>query len=252
MINRVKYPGPGTQMAVKKNNKRDSRAGGPTIATSVYDRVRDDILTGALAPGHRLGTDQLRARYEVGISPMREALNRLLAEKLVCFKDQKGFHVAGIGEDDLHDLIRMRCWAEETALRESMANATPEWEESIVVAYHRLSRTPRSASSDEFEFNSEWEALHRDFHNCFLSNCGSPRLLAHCELLADQAKRYRQLAATISFPGRAEGDEHKSLIEKTLSGDVEAAVEAHHAHLRKTLEIIIESGLSLPAGKIAV
>jgi DNA-binding GntR family transcriptional regulator len=239
-------------MAVRKNNKRDSRAGGPTIATSVYDRVRNDILTGALAPGHRLGTDQLRARYEVGISPVREALNRLLAEKLVCFEDQKGFHVAGIGEDDLHDLIRMRCWAEETALRESIANATPEWEESIVVAYHRLSRTPRSASSDKFEFNSEWEALHREFHNCFLSNCGSPRLLAHCELLADQTKRYRQLAATISFPGRAEGDEHKSLMKKTLSGDVEAAVEAHHAHLRKTLEIIIESGLSLPAGKIAV
>jgi hypothetical protein len=41
-------------------------------------------------------------------------------------------------------------------------------------------------------------------------------------------------------------------MDKALSGDVEAAVEAHHAHLRKTMEIIIHSGLSLPAGKIAV
>jgi GntR family carbon starvation induced transcriptional regulator len=239
-------------MALKKNTKRDSRAGGPTIATSVYDRVRDDILTGALAPGHRLGTDQLRGRYDVGISPVREALNRLLAEKLVCFEDQKGFHVAGIGEEDLYDLIQMRCWAEETALRASMANTTPEWEESIVLAYHRLSRTPRSAQTEKFEFNPEWEVLHRDFHTAFLANCGSPRLLAHCKLLADQSKRYRQLAASISYPTRTERDEHKALMDATLSGDVEAAVEAHHAHLRKTLEIIIDSGLSLPLGKIAV
>lgn len=239
-------------MALKKNNKRDSRAGGPTIATSVYDHVRDDILTGALAPGHRLGMDQLRGRYKVGISPVREALNRLLAEKLVCFEDQKGFHVAGIGEKDLYDLIQMRCWAEETGLRESMANTTPEWEESIVLAYHRLSRTPRSAQTEKFEFNPEWEVLHREFHTTFLANCGSPRLLAHCKLLADQSMRYRQLAASISYPTRTERDEHKSLMDATLSGDVEGAVEAHHAHLRKTLEIIIDSGLSLPLGKIAV
>ncbi|MEP4378945.1 MAG: GntR family transcriptional regulator [Alphaproteobacteria bacterium] len=239
-------------MPVKKHIKRDSRAGGPTIATSVYDRLRADIIIGALEPGHRLGTDQLRGRYGVGISPVREALNRLLAEKLVCFEDQKGFHVAGIGEEDLHDLIRMRCWAEEIALRESMANTTPEWEESILLAYHRLSRTPRSAQSEQFEFNPEWEVLHREFHTVLLANCGSPRLLAHCELLADQSKRYRQLAASISYPARSEGDEHKSLMDKTLSGDADVAVAAHHDHLRKTMEIIIGSGLSLPTGKIAV
>lgn len=246
------FPDYGHNMPLKKNIKRDSRAGGPTIATSVYDRLRADIIIGSLEPGHRLGTDQLRGRYDVGISPVREALNRLLAEKLVCFEDQKGFHVAGIGEEDLYDLIRMRCWAEEIALRESIAQSTPEWEESIIVAYHRLSRTPRSAQSEKFEFNPEWEVLHREFHTAFLANCGSPRLLAHCQLLADQSKRYRQLAASISYPTRTERDEHKTLMEMALSGDVEAAVEAHHAHLRMTLEIIIGSGLSLPTGKIAV
>jgi len=239
-------------MPLKKTNKRDSRAGGPTIATSVYDRLRDDILTCALEPGHRLGTDQLRGRYDVGISPVREALNRLLAEKLVCFEDQKGFHVAGVGQEDLVDLLRMRCWGEETALRESMAHPDEAWEEKIVLAYHRLSRTPRPADTEKFRFNPAWEVLHRDFHMTILSNCGSPRLLAHCELLADQAQRYRQLAASISYPTRSEGDEHKHLMETVLSGDVETAVTAHHAHLLKTQEIIVGSGLSLPVGKIAV
>ena len=239
-------------VAGKQNPVRDSRAGGPTAATAVYDQLRNDIIVGELTPGHKLGTDELRSRYQVGVSPVREALNRLSAEKLVCFEDQKGFHVAGIGEEDLTDLIRVRCWAEETAIRAAMDNPTSEWEEAILIAFHRLSRTPRSADAKSYLFNPEWEALHHGFHMAILNNCGSPRLLTYCNLLADQALRYRHLAVDISYPARAEGDEHKELMDKVLAGDVEAAVAAHHAHLRKTLEIILGSGLSLPIGKIAI
>jgi len=76
-------------MPVKQRTPSDSRAGGPTIATSVYDQIRRDIITGVLAPGYKLGSTGLRERYKVGISPVREALNRLVAEKLVCFEDRK-------------------------------------------------------------------------------------------------------------------------------------------------------------------
>ena len=59
--------------------KSDRKAGGTgnTLATSVYDRMRADILTGKLPPGDKLRSEFLRARYDVGTSPMREALNRL-------------------------------------------------------------------------------------------------------------------------------------------------------------------------------
>ncbi len=40
-----------------------------TLASSVYDRLRGDILTGSLPPGEKLRTEALRARYEVGNSP---------------------------------------------------------------------------------------------------------------------------------------------------------------------------------------
>jgi len=237
-------------MPVKQRTPSDSRAGGPTIATSVYDQIRRDIITGVLAPGYKLGSTGLRERYKVGISPVREALNRLVAEKLVCFEDQKGFHVAGVGSDDLADLIRTRCWIEEIALRESIANGDDAWEDSIVVAYHRLSKVPRSSSVDGFEFNPEWEELHHAFHGAILGNCGSPRLLGYCDLLADQANRYRQLAASISYPHRSERDEHRELMDASIARDVEKAVALHHAHLSKTNAIIMESGLSLPAKQL--
>ena len=229
-----------------------SRAGGPTIATSVYDQIRRDIITGALAPGYKLGSTSLRERYQVGISPVREALNRLTAEKLVCFEDQKGFHVAGVGLDDLADLIRTRYWIEEIALRESIARGDDTWEDGIVVAYHRLSKVPRSASTESYEFNPRWEQLHHAFHRAIFANCGSPRLLGYCDLLADQANRYRQLAASISYPHRSEGDEHRALMDAAIARDVEKAVKLHHDHLKKTNDIIVESGLALPQFQVVI
>lgn len=239
-------------MPVKNPIPNDSRSGRPTTATSVYDKIRQDIIRGALAPGLKLGSASLRERYQVGISPVREALNRLTAEKLVCFEDQKGFHVAGVGSEDLADLIQTRCKIEEIALRESIGNGDDAWEDAIVLAFHRLSRVPRSAATEGFEFNPEWEELHHAFHMAILSACRSPRILAYCELLADQANRYRQLAATISYPHRSEKNEHQEIMDAVIARDVEKAVTLHHAHLTKTNNIIVESGLSLPKGKIPI
>ena len=72
--------------------------------------------------------------------------------------------MAPISADDLRELIKTRCWVEAIALRESIAARTPEWEEGLVLALHRLSRVPRSLNSESFATNPEWERLHRAFH----------------------------------------------------------------------------------------
>jgi len=238
-------------MPTKTTSMAPRPTGGLTIATSVYDRLRRDIIGGALAPGHKLGSNELRERYKVGISPVREALNRLVAEKLVCFKDQKGFHVAGIGLDDLEDLVRTRCWIEEIALRQSISNADEAWEDGIVVAFHHLSREPRSAAQEGYAFNAEWEERHRAFHMAIFANCGSPRLLAYCDLLADQANRYRQLAAAISYPDRHKSTEHKAIMDAAINRDADGVVKLHLAHLRDTIEIVKRSGMPIPPHQVA-
>ena len=62
-----------------------------TVAESTYQRLRQDILWGRFAPGSPLRSDELRSRYDVGISPLREALTRLTSERLVTSIGQRGF-----------------------------------------------------------------------------------------------------------------------------------------------------------------
>jgi DNA-binding GntR family transcriptional regulator len=217
---------------------RRSTAALVTISSSIYERLRREILSGELPPGSKLTIDPLRARYQSGISPIREALNRLSAEGLVDKQDQRGFRVAATSEADLAELVRTRCWLESMALRESMARGDDQWHELLVVLLHRLSRIPRSTSEYGYSENPEWEALHRQFHRAILAPCGSTRLIRYCEDMADQAYRYRQLAVRRSFQSRDTLAEHAELVDAILARDADRAVALLVEHYRRTAAIV--------------
>lgn len=212
--------------------------GTATRATSLYDQLRGDLLGGVLEPGSKLAIEALAEHYATSATPLREALNRLVSDGLVERREQRGFVVAGISADDLAEITRTRCWLEEIALRESIAARTTAWEEALVLAHHRLARTPRSLASDRFEDNPEWEPLHRAFHRSLIAGCGSRWLLNFCDQLADQHHRYRRLSAVRAFAKRATKSEHQQLLEAALDGRADDAVALLRQHFERTAKII--------------
>jgi DNA-binding GntR family transcriptional regulator len=150
-----------------------------TRATSVYERLKADILSATLEPGRKLQLRFLMEHYDAGQTPLREALNRLSTEDLVIGKEQRGFFVKPISLEELGELTKTRCWVEGLALRESMTNAGPAWEEALLVAHHRLDRAPRSLDPERFESNPEWERLHHAFHVQLIGGCASRPLIAN-------------------------------------------------------------------------
>jgi len=209
-----------------------------TLATSIYERLKADILSTRLEPGRKLQLRFLIEHYDAGQTPLREALNRLTTEDLVIGKEQRGFFVKPISLDELHELTKTRCWVETLALRESMANATPDWEEALLVAHHRLERTPRSLNAEQFEDNPEWERLHRAFHALLIGGCGSKPLIGFCEQLADRLYRYRALSIRKAFRVRKVSDEHTAILKAVLDRDTAEAERLLQLHYEKTADII--------------
>ncbi|WP_083228547.1 GntR family transcriptional regulator [Bordetella sp. H567] len=212
-------------------------AGTPTLARMTYDRLRADVLGGLWQPGRKLLMHELRERYQVGASPLREALNRLASEQWVVHNDQRGFSVAQASQAQLDDLVATRISIESLALAQAFARRTPEWEEKLVLAFHRMTRTPRSVGQDSYEENPEWERLHRAFHLALLAGCGSPLLLGFCEQLYDQAYRYRQLAARKSYKQRKEMDEHRAVFDAVMEDRLGDAQRLLAEHYRRTASI---------------
>jgi GntR family transcriptional regulator, carbon starvation induced regulator len=206
-----------------------------TIAESIYRRIRQDILWMQLAPGSALRSDELRARYGVGISPLREALTRLASERLVTSVGQRGFRVAPLTAYDVEDTMRTRIIIEREALATSIEKGDIAWETAVVAAFHALSRNP--IPKEPGPATELWAIHHRQFHLALLSACGSRWQMELAGLLFDQAERHRLLRAKFAPQQKLKRDtarEHKRIFDAALARDVKAAVRALEKHYATT------------------
>jgi GntR family transcriptional regulator, carbon starvation induced regulator len=213
-------------------------AGFGTLASSVHARLRHDILRGVFRPGEKLPIDALCARYGIGATPLREALNRLSAEDLVSRVDQRGFRVAPVSLADLEELTKTLCWIGSLGLREAIRNGDAAWEEAVLLAAHRLSRVEREGTEGYSSFNPEWEARHRAYHLTLISACGSRWLVDFYALLLDRNTRYRYLAFADASERRDAEAEHRAITDAVLARDADHAAEAAEKHMRRTAESV--------------
>ncbi len=201
-----------------------SAAAPATLASAVFEKLRLDILEGHIPPGEKLRIEALRERYQVGASPLREALNRLTAMHLVEQVDQRGFRVPPVSVEEFDELSRTRCWVNEIAVREAIQHGDRDWEEEVALAFHRLWRTPPKQADGHV--NREWEVLHRRFHAAVIAACPSKWMRQFHETLFDYADRHRHLyAQRVDHRGEHTVDEHRAIMEAVVQRDAERAVK---------------------------
>jgi DNA-binding GntR family transcriptional regulator len=157
---------------------------------------------------------------------------------LVAQSDRHGFSVADISEADLVDLTRARAWLNALAIRKSIERADAEWEESVVLSFHRLFRTPRFQSSGETERTQAWEIAHRNFHASLVSGCGSQRLVRYCDQLFDSAERYRHIGRKANIKAGNRDEEHRALMEAVVARDADKAAQLIGAHFQRTADLV--------------
>lgn len=210
-----------------------------SLSERVYDLIRRDILQGILMPDTKLQIDAVSERYQIGVVPVREALNRLSAEGLAVRKKQRGFFVSPLSLDDLEELVKTRIWAEKKALTDSISSSDDDWEDELILSFHRLSRMARKLKpGSERDISEEWDIRHKEFHVLLLKRCGSMWLTDFCSQMMDQAVRYRNISMNIhKSEARREGaaEEHKEILESVLAGDKKLACELLEKHYLATL-----------------
>ena len=193
-----------------------------------YLALRRMIVFGDIRPGEKLKIEGLRQRLDTGASPIREALSLLTSDNLVERIDQRGFRVAQTSRKNFEEILMLRCELEDTALRQSIANSTQDWEEAIVLGHHRMVRA--QAAGD-----ASFEDLHKAFHMALLGGCDAPILLKFCSQLYDLNIRYRYLAGSaLNYQRREVSNEHQSIMDAVIAGDADVACAELLSHYRKT------------------
>ena len=97
-----------------------SLVGYPDLSEKAYEILRNQILTALLAPGSPLVVAGLAYQLGVSRTPVKNALNRLVAEGLVENLPRKGYFVASLDAEDIADLLQARLMLELAAVRKGL------------------------------------------------------------------------------------------------------------------------------------
>ncbi len=104
-------------MSVTTTTKRELPADALEQPASVYEMIREDIISGRLAANQRLKVAELAERYLTSTNPIREALQQLRGEGFVLMEPNRGARVRPIDENFVRDIMEIEVLIEPALTR---------------------------------------------------------------------------------------------------------------------------------------
>jgi GntR family transcriptional regulator, gluconate operon transcriptional repressor len=192
------------------------------LGEQISQRLRVDIISGAIPDGTHLAEDNLAARFDVSRGPVRDALRQLESEGLVENRRKRLF-VRFLGLPDIEELYSLRENLESMAIRLAIENADDAgWDE----VQRLVDAMAAAAERDDAE---AFDQADMEFHTSFYLLSGHRRLIEAWrpyqrtfEVLLDMSNTADMHAAVI---------DHQEFLDIVRKGDARAAVERLHDHM---------------------
>ena len=203
-----------------------------TAVERVYQHTRTAILMGDYPPGFSLRMSDLARLNGVSAIPVREAMRRLEAERLVESVANKGVRVAQLSHADLADAYQLRTILEAEAIRLTVPKLTSG--DRARAESYRDEMARQFAAGDV----AAAHAAHRALHFVVYERTGSPWLVHTISALWDHTERYRRLGMRWLQQPALLAAQHDDVIAALFSGDPDAAVDALRGHFEESRRLI--------------
>ncbi len=201
-----------------------------TAHSYAYETLREQILSGTLAPGAPLVQTTLADQLSISMTPIREALRDLATEGLVTQSPHRGAIVTVVDVADALEINEIRLKLEPAAAAEAVLVISDADLEIAEQLHARL----LNATDEEFV------ALNREFHAHLLASTPSKRLRGILTSLLEVAALYVGVALS-HRQGPAPQHEHREILDAYKSRNPEAAAEAVASHIRSSLRSLKEA-----------
>ena len=210
-------------------DRRDRQVG---AAHAVHDTVRRLIVSGALAPGTRLGEEDFARQFAISRTPVREAFLRLEAERLAERNAGRSLVVAGVSTDEILEIYVVRTAVDGLAARLAAETARPQ----DISTLRWLNDQLRDAVDGD---PGEMAVLNLQFHEA-IAKAGRNAFLADLmDMVHDRVRRFR--GTTFSESGRPlrAVEEHDAIIAAIEERDPGRAEAEARRHMTNAMEIRI-------------
>ncbi|GED23308.1 GntR family transcriptional regulator [Halomonas halmophila] len=208
-----------------------------TLAERVFQQLQDAIVRGELAPGSKITEPGLAQSYGISRGPLREAMRRLEAHRLIERVPHVGARVVKLSIKELLELFDVREALESMAARlaaESMSAEEIAGLRDVLAVHERQADLQRG----EAYYQREGDL---DFHYRIVQGSHNRMLMGLlCDDLYYLVRMYRtQFSASGSRPQRAFVEHHR-IVDAIEAGDAELAELLMRRHVSASRENVVE------------
>lgn len=225
-----------------KDNEATRRAKAPhspktkaTMQTLIYQELRRSLMAGAFMPGAKVTLRSVSGQIGTSVMPVREAINRLIAERALEVVGDRQVIVPVMTEEKFSEIVHWRVQLESAAARAACRNITPE----IIAELEAINTQMVEAVEHD-----QRDALLRhnyEFHFLIYNTAGSTILLPMIESLWLQVGPFTYFS--IPSPKTLwNAKHHKDILKALKTGDAEAAGEAISQDILNSAKFLVASG----------
>ncbi len=200
------------------------------VPAPVYERMRDDIVTGLLAPGAALVETALAGQYGTSRTPVREALRRLEQDGLI-ERGDRGMRVRSRSPEEILEIYEVRIVLETAAARSAAVRRT-----ALDLLRLRQSHAAMVALDTDDDGTVLAEA-NRRFHELVWASSHNATLVDLLARLNSHLVRYP--TTTLTYDGRWQAvlAEHERLLAALEAADADAAAAVAEAHMTAARDV---------------
>jgi DNA-binding GntR family transcriptional regulator len=187
--------------------------------------IRASIIAGQMAPGEIYSAPVLASRYEVSVTPVREALLDLVKEGLLTPLRNKGFRVVEPSDEDLDEIAQVRDLLEPAAAAEVARTATTQQLAQLRALAAEIARYAKQGAIEAYL------QADRDFHLAVIAATGNSRLIEIIGRLRGQARLFGLKKIAELGQLEASSQDHEDLLAAIENHDGLRAEEIMRTHL---------------------
>jgi len=206
-----------------------------TLADQALEAIQAQIVAGELAPGTKLNEGELAAAHGISRGPLREAIRRLEARRLVEIVPNAGASVVCLTHEQLIAVYETREALEATACR----LAAERIEADEVASLHALLDDHERGLPDDRGARYLQEEGDFDFHYRIARASRNPILASMlCDDLYHLVRMYRRRTPAGAGRGRRALDEHRRIVDALGEGDAELAEILMRRHVSAARQLL--------------
>ncbi len=195
-----------------------------SLSRHAVDSIRGFILEGRIKPGEKLNVDGLARMLNISKTPVRDAMNMLVAEKLVAYRPRLGYSVLTLTPAEFLDLSELQ-EAIETHIYLQVAKGDDPIDYD---ALEEISRETLAAIADRNAIRIF--SLNEVFHMTIYRNCHNKKMLERLRELWNEILIHRfHMFSSATFLSTIPTD-HANILAALKKGHTGEIIDAVHAH----------------------